>query len=55
MEGQIGQNSPNPATGSILNRKCGSSLEAPDWPLSVKVSVEGCAGSLLAHNSAKLR
>jgi hypothetical protein len=29
----------SPATGSILNRVCGSSLEAPDWPLSVKVSV----------------
>jgi len=24
MEGQIGQNSPNPATGSIPNRMCGN-------------------------------
>jgi hypothetical protein len=29
----------NPATGSILNCVCGNSLKAPDWPLSVKVSM----------------
>ena|GEM_PF-5323160 len=30
---------PSPATGSIPNRVCGNGLRAPDWPLSVKVSV----------------
>jgi hypothetical protein len=45
----------NPATGSNLNRVCGNRLAAADWPLSVKVSVEGCPSSLLAHNSANLR
>jgi hypothetical protein len=33
---------------------CGNSLKAPDWPLSVKVSVNWCADSQPAHNSTKL-
>jgi hypothetical protein len=45
----------SPATGSISNRMYGNGLEPPDWPLSVKVSVNWCEVQQLTHNSTKLR
>jgi hypothetical protein len=33
----------------------GNGLEPPDWPLSVKVSVNWCEVQQLTHNSTKLR
>jgi hypothetical protein len=47
MESQIGQNSPNPATGSIPNRACGNSLKTPDWPLAIKFHRGGSEENLM--------